>query len=125
MAWRKSPPELIALFEKIAPDAPIGQRRKMFGYPCCFANQNLFIGLHQENMILRLPEADRQVFLEQYKASLFEPMPGRPMREYVIVPDVLLKDEKVLGDWITKSLNYVLSLPPKATKARKKKSDLS
>jgi TfoX/Sxy family transcriptional regulator of competence genes len=53
----------------------------MFGYPAVFVNGNLFAGLHQENFILRLSEAHRTALCSQHGAQLFEPMPGRRMRE--------------------------------------------
>jgi hypothetical protein len=54
--WRKSPDDLIALFHAALPDDPRIERRKMFGYPCAFVGGNLFTGLHQENVIVRLAE---------------------------------------------------------------------
>lgn len=120
MAWRKSPPELIELFESVVPGPP-AERRKMFGYPSAFVNGQLFIGLHQENLILRLSESDRGVFLQQEGAALFEPMPGRPMREYVAVPPRLLADGPALRGWVAKAYGYSRSLPPKAPKAPKAK----
>src|SRR5438046_4701621 len=41
MAWRKSPPELIATFERVVP-AGGAERRLMFGYPAAFVNGKMF-----------------------------------------------------------------------------------
>jgi TfoX/Sxy family transcriptional regulator of competence genes len=79
----------------------------------------MFAGLHQEDMILRLGEADRAQLLKRPGAKLFEPMPGRPMREYVVVPPPLLDSETQLNTWLEKALTYTRSLPPKAPKIRK------
>jgi hypothetical protein len=46
-------------------------------------------------------------------AEQFEPMSGRVMREYVVVPKVLLKAPGELRAWVEKSLAYVSSLPAK------------
>jgi TfoX/Sxy family transcriptional regulator of competence genes len=43
-------------------------------------------------------------------------MPGRVMREYVVVPKVLLNAPDQLREWVEKSLAYVLSLPAKPKK---------
>jgi hypothetical protein len=59
MAWTKSPPSLIELFDMSVPSAASITRRKMFGYPAAFANGNLFIGLHQNDFIMRLSEGPR------------------------------------------------------------------
>jgi len=50
-------------------------------------------------------------------AKQFEPMPGRVMREYVVVPKVLLNAPEQLHAWVEKSLAYVSSLPAKPKKA--------
>ena len=122
MAWKKSPPELVALIERVRPPQEGGvQHHQMFGYPCCFVNDNLFMGLHQENLMLRLSEADREAFLRLPGAREFEPMPGRPMREYVTVPGGMLNDGPGLRLWIQRSLTYASSLPPRAKKARARK----
>jgi hypothetical protein len=49
----------------------------------------------------------------------FEPMPGRVMKEYVVVPKEMTKSSD-LKTWIDKSLAYVSGLPPKRKKSKKK-----
>ena len=117
MAWRKSPEWLVEAFGEIVPEEdPRVERRKMFGYPCAFASDNMFIGLHQENMLMRLPEGDRERFLAEYKTEIFQPFPGRVMREYVVVPHDLVRDPEALEPWIRRSLEYASSIPPKGKK---------
>jgi TfoX/Sxy family transcriptional regulator of competence genes len=117
MAWRKSPEWLVEAFAGIVPDDdPRVERRKMFGYPCAFASDNMFIGLHQENMLMRLPEGDRERFLEQYKTEIFQPFPGRVMKEYVVVPHDLVRKPEALEPWIRRSLEFAASVKPKAKK---------
>ena len=117
MAWRKSPEWLVEAFAEIVPDEdPRVEPRKMFGYPCAFANDNMFIGLHQENMLMRLPEGDRERFLEEYETEVFQPFPGRVMKEYVVVPHHLVRKPAELEPWIRRSLEYAASVKPKAKK---------
>jgi len=124
MAWRKSPEWLVEAFGEIVPEEdPRVERRKMFGYPCAFASDNMFIGLHQENMLMRLPEGDRERFLEEYKTEIFQPFPGRIMREYVVVPHDLVRDPAALEPWIRRSLEYAASIPPKGKKKGAKKPE--
>jgi len=118
MKWRKSPPELIAAFEAAFPAAP-AERRKMFGYPAGFVNGHMFTGLHQENWIVRLGDADRATLLKHAGARVFEPMPGRPMAEYVILPASVIADRKALAGWLAKALAYSACLAPKASKTRR------
>ena len=66
--WRKSPDDLIALFYAALPEDPRVERRKMFGYPCAFVGGNLFTGLHQEDVIVRLAEKDRLAVIDKQGA---------------------------------------------------------
>jgi TfoX/Sxy family transcriptional regulator of competence genes len=119
MKWRKPSQELISIFEEVTPGPP-ATPRKMFGFPAAFVNGNMFMGLHQEDMILRLPEDSRSELLKMNGARTFEPMPGRPMREYIVVPPALLKDRDKLAAWAKKALEYGSSLPPKSKKTAAK-----
>jgi TfoX/Sxy family transcriptional regulator of competence genes len=121
MKWRPSPPDLLKTFDEVAPPPPV-VRRKMFGYPAAFVNGNMFLGLFQEQMILRLPEQAREQLIGE-GGVLFEPMPGRPMREYVVVPPEILGDSKDLSSWVAKALAYGRGLPPKAAKEKKKSGE--
>ncbi|HLW49193.1 MAG TPA: TfoX/Sxy family protein [bacterium] len=118
MKWRKSPEALVRKFDTIVPDDPHIERRKMFGYPAAFAGGNLFTGLYQDFLILRLSGDDRAAFLRLQGASLFEPMPGRPMREYATVPAAVLGQDAALAGWIRKSLQYAGSLPAKGARTK-------
>jgi TfoX/Sxy family transcriptional regulator of competence genes len=91
----------------------------MFGYPAGFINGNMFMGLFQEDMILRLSESYRAEFLKVDGAKIFEPMPGRPMREYVAVPSRVIANKKELGSWVSRALEYGASLKPKSSKPKK------
>ncbi len=115
MKWTKSPPELVARFEAATPDDPRLLRRPMFGYPALFLNGNMVAGTFRDQVMVRLPNADRQAALAE-GALPFEPMPGRPMKEYVSVPSGALADEAELATWLQRALEYVATLPPKPGK---------
>lgn len=110
--WRKSPPELIAAFEAAFPAAP-AQRRQMFGYPAGFVGGNMFTGLFQEDWFVRLSEPELAALLKQKGARLFEPIPGRQMKNYVVLPPDIASDRKALAKWLGKALEYAASLPAK------------
>ncbi len=117
----KFPPaskEAVARFEHVMHDWPMVDRRKMFGYPTAFFNGQMFIGLFGNNMFLRLSADDRAKFVDKFKAKALEPMPGRPMKEYVIVPGQMLKQPTELNTWIAQAMAYVRSVPPKKGKRR-------
>jgi hypothetical protein len=46
----------------------------------------------------------------------FEPMPGRAMKGYVVLPKSIYSNDKLFGEWLDKSIRYVSSLPPKKKK---------
>ena len=93
----------------------------MFGGRSYFVNGNMFSGSHGDTIAIRLSEAERTEFLEEYpEASIFEPMPGRPMKENVRAPPALLAATELLDHWLRRSLEYVRTLPPKEKKPRKK-----
>jgi TfoX/Sxy family transcriptional regulator of competence genes len=118
--FKKSPPELIQQFDLALAPFPKAERRQMFGYPCAFANGNMFVGLFADRLMLRLSDDERAKFLKLKGARLFEPFPGRPMREYVEVPPEVLNSKAKLKNWLSKSYAYALALPAKETKKKKK-----
>ena len=84
----------------------------MFGYPVAFTKTQMFASLFQDKMIVRLSDADREA-LGRDGARPFEPMPGRPMREYVVVPEAVRESPSTLRSWLAKAQAYAGSLPPK------------
>jgi TfoX/Sxy family transcriptional regulator of competence genes len=121
--WEKSSPELVALFTELAPRQPAVVEKQMFGWPCCLANGNLFFGLHKELMLFRLSDADCSALLKVKGAAVFEPMAGRRMKNYVTLADAVHRDHGELTRWVGRSLEFALSLPPRAktkTKAKTK-----
>ncbi len=119
--WRRSPEELIKRFAEITESLVEIEPRKMFGYPCAFLNGHLFVGLHQENMVLKLNDDDREEFFKTYRTRPFEPMAGRIMREYAIVPEKVIASDKLIKEWLQRSMAYVKSLPPKVAKKKIRK----
>lgn len=116
MKWRKTPEELVNTFQSALPEDARVERRKMFGYPCAFVNGNMFTGLHQENLIVRLAEEDRQTLVKQKGAEIFAPFPGRLMKEYVSLPPAIIEDTKELKGWMRRSLEYAAALPAKGAR---------
>ena len=102
MAWKKSPPELIAAFARVVPSGGGAERRPMFGYPAAFVNGNMFAGLHEDRVVLRLDEAGIAE-AKQHGATDFEPMPGRRMTGWVAVTGALSADEPALRRWVARA----------------------
>ena len=95
------------------------QKRMMFGCPAYFIYGNMFTGVHQSSIILRLPEADRNSILQQYdEAAPFEPFPGRFMREYIAIPAAVYDDPGAFRSWLDKAAKYAAAMPPKTPKTK-------
>jgi TfoX/Sxy family transcriptional regulator of competence genes len=122
--WDKPNEELVKLLDEIVAtlefDGPVDYR-PMFGCPAYFTGGNLFAGVWQETMMLRLSEDDRAE-IAAAGGRPFEPMPGRAMREYVALPPDMVGDRDVAAVWVRKAAAYAASLPPKEKKPRAKKA---
>jgi TfoX/Sxy family transcriptional regulator of competence genes len=119
--WRKSPPDLVERFHAAVGGIEGVEVRKMFGYPAAFVGGNMAGGLHQDTLIVRLPDDERAERLEA-GWSLFEPMPGRPMREYVALPADVAGDVEAARQWLERGAAYTRTLPPKVPKAKAPKA---
>lgn len=119
MAWVKSPPHLVERFGEVT-DAlladPTIERRQMFGYPACFVAGHMFTGLHEDRWVVRLDERGMSELMDA-GGSRFEPMPGRPMHGFVVLPETIRADDDVLARWLDRALASARSLPPKAAKS--------
>lgn len=111
--WRKSPGWLLSIFDVGFPADRRAQRRSMFGYPAGFVNGNLFSGLFQDSLFVRLAEPERRELLAIEGSAPFEPMAGRPMREYVVLPMEMLEDAETTRAWIRRAFQYGAALPAK------------
>ena len=117
MAWKKANKALIEVLEKQLSDCRC-DRRLMFGSPTFFVNGNMFAGVHEDTIIMRLSESDLKGIFTRFKdVRPFTPMGARVMKEYAAVPETVARQPGVLKDWLARSLQYAASLPPKAAKS--------
>lgn len=110
--WKKAPPKLVKIFEDVIATVPGAQPRKMFGYPAAFVHGQMFTGVFQDRLFVRLSESGRAE-LAKHGGRPFEPMPGRPMREYAEVPSSVLRSRPALAGWVRRAFDYAASLPAK------------
>jgi TfoX/Sxy family transcriptional regulator of competence genes len=118
--WSPAPDALVHWFNALLKGVAGVQVRKMFGFPAAFINGNLFAGLFQDQVFLRLGDAERASLLKEPETRVFEPMPGRPMREYVVVPPTLVNSDQAARQWLEKSRAFVAALPPKKSKTKRR-----
>lgn len=116
--WEKSSPELIEKFYEVMKHFGHVELRKMFGYPCAFLNGNMCVGLHQQNLAVRLSEKDRETALKKGDGEIFAPMNGRVMKEYVALSPAIIDSPASLKEFVTLAVSYVEELPPKLAKLK-------
>jgi TfoX/Sxy family transcriptional regulator of competence genes len=111
------PSEKVALYDQLIATIPKIER-KGAANPYTAINGNMFTLLHQsQTLAIRLPDGAREEFLKKHKTKLFEAY-GDVMKEYVTVPDSLLKNTKELQKYLEASYEYAKTLKAKPTKKK-------
>jgi TfoX/Sxy family transcriptional regulator of competence genes len=109
----------VDLYDKLIATHPEIER-KGAANPYTSVNGHMFTILHDSrSLAIRLPEDEREEFLKKHKTTLFKAY-GAIMKEYVAVPDALLKNTKELQKYLELSYEYVKQLKPKPTKKKSK-----
>lgn len=117
--WLKAPEELTKRFVALIPKHPDAQPKQMFGYQACFVRGNFWMGLHEANVVVRLPDGLDARFPEVAGAGAFDPMGGRPMKGWFVVPPEVVRSDERLGRFMRASFEAVRELPAKVAKPRK------
>jgi hypothetical protein len=109
----------LALYDRlIATNPEIERKGNTNPYTSC--NGNMFTHFSPEAVLtIRLPEKEITLFIKKYKTKLAESY-GVTRKEYVVVPDSLLKKTKELAAWLNMSYTYVKTLKPRPTTKSKK-----
>ena len=108
-------PELLARFDELADIVADADRKLVFGCPTYLVGGNMFFGVHATGLFVKLPEGAAATLLEAGGVP-FEPMPGRAMGGFFVLPAALPGPEQ----WVRRSYEYALTLPPKKAKATTK-----
>lgn len=107
-----------AAFQKLVPPDPAVTTRPMFGNLAAFVNGNMFSGLFGDDLFVRVSDED-QAKIHKQGGKAFEPMPGRAMTGYAIVPPGWQKKPDVARSWIITALTRSRALPAKGTAVAK------
>ena len=118
-AAASAPTDKVALYEKLVAAFP-GVERKGATLPYTSLHGNMFSLLTPSGMLaLRLSAEERDAFTAKYKTAPVV-MYGTHMKEYVGVPDSLLRRTSELRKYFGMSVAYAGSLKPKPTTKPKK-----
>jgi len=106
------PADKLELYEKLIATLPKIERKGAV-HPYTSLNGHMFTYLDQTGTLgLRLPQDELQAFLKKHKTTLFESY-GVVKKDWVAVPDTLLKNTKELKKHLEISYEYVKTLKPK------------
>lgn len=111
--------EAKAAFSGLVPDGPDVALKPMFGNLAAFVNGNLVTGLFGEDLFVRLPD-DESAAVKAGGGRDFEPMPGRAMRGYVMLPGDWRADSAATAALVRRALELGRRLPPKEKKPAKR-----
>ncbi len=111
-SFTKSPPALVERFGSILERYPDAQQKKMFGYPAAFIGGNMATGLFADHWVVRLPAAEIDA-ARSAGAGPFEPMAGKPMKGFVVIPPDDVADDARIGEWVERGLATARAMPAK------------
>jgi TfoX/Sxy family transcriptional regulator of competence genes len=118
----KPTPAATEAFAQAFPDDPRAQKKKMFGMDAAFVNGNMFAGVFERGVTLRLGKARVDALLGEDGFYPFTPG-GRTWPEYAIADAETWTGSDALAGWVREALEHTATLPakvdkPKGTKAK-------
>jgi hypothetical protein len=109
----------IELYNRLVASLPNAER-KGATIPYTSLNGHMYSYFSKDGFVaLRLPAQEREKFIEKYNTTLVTAY-GIVQKEYVVVPDSLLKKTAELKPYFKMSYEYVRAMKPKAASAKKK-----
>jgi TfoX/Sxy family transcriptional regulator of competence genes len=86
--------------------------KRMFGGLAFLLNGNMSVGVHGDELIVRLDPAETDAALAEPGTRIFD-LTGRPMKGWLLVASGVLADEADLRSWVDRGLAFAGSLPAK------------
>ncbi|MDT4995926.1 MAG: hypothetical protein QOH97_5818 [Actinoplanes sp.] len=87
------------------------REKRMFGGLAFLTDGNMTVGVHGDDLIVRLAPDDTDKALAEPGVRPFD-ITGRPMRGWILVAGEVLDDD-ILDEWIARARAFVATLPPK------------
>ena len=94
----------------------------MFGYEACFVNGGFWTGMYQDDVVIKLPPQVKEQTRELANAKSFDPMGGRPMKNWWVIPRAVSESPKKLGALLGTTYGPVMAAPPEKKKKPAKKA---
>lgn len=103
---------LAARIRELCDNHPNIVEKKMFGGLAFMAGGNMFCGIQQDDLILRLDKTSAAKIVADSGLSYFD-FTGKPMKTMVVIPPENMSTKEALKSWVDRSLEFANSLPPK------------
>jgi len=89
--------------------------KKMFGGLCFLVNGNMALGLVNEDLMIRVRPESYEKMLAQPNVRKMD-FTGKPLKGFLYVGAKGTDSDKDLKKWVSKGIEFAMSLPPKDKK---------
>ena len=86
--------------------------KKMFGGVGFLLYGNMAVGVHKDDLIVRVAAEKHDKLIKKKGAKLFD-ITGRPMKGWLMIEPDGCKTPKQLNTWVKEGVEFALTLPPK------------
>ena len=86
--------------------------KKMFGGIAFMLRGNLCVGVHKQDLIVRVGAAASDAMLKEKHTRPFD-ITGKPMKGWVLIEPEGVEDDEQSKEWIERATKFVKSLPAK------------
>ena len=113
MGWSKPSESLLDLLEETLAGVEF-ERRKMFGQWALFLRGHMFAGVFQDDIFVRIrTEEQDAVRALSDEIEQFQPLKGRAMKEYLVLPPAIFEDRQTLISVLNRTIDFVSGFSPK------------
>ena len=116
---RKPTPDALVSFDSAFPTDVRAVRKQMFGMPAGFVNGNMFMGVWDDGVLLRLDDDTLSRVRGLPGIGSFAPMEGRTWKDYALVSAGRWGDARELVEWARKALEHTAKMPAKSATPKK------
>lgn len=99
--------------------------KEMFGGVAFLLHGNMAVGVHKDNLIVRVQPAETDALLREPGARVFDLSGGRPMKGWLVVAPAGFRVDEALRTWVARGVEYASSLPKKTGKTMRAKGTRS
>lgn len=95
--------------------------KEMFGGIAFLLHGNLCVGVHGDDLIVRVEPEATDALLRERGAKIFD-LSGRPMKGWLVVTPEGFRTDSALQEWIDRGVTFTASLPKKAASGGARRS---